>query len=193
MTRKKLLLAAMMSLGCAAAGGEPGTYIAAATTPQTTPPVAAFKAEAELAPTAGNTAAGTVVFSELESGLVRITGEISGLTPGKHGFHIHETGDCSASDAESAGDHFSVGEHPHGSPDDALEARHTGDLGNIEANSDGVAVIDILDKVIDLTGPASIIGRAVIVHQEADDLKSQPGGAAGARLACGAIKSAAVA
>lgn len=100
---------------------------------------------------------------------VEITGEVAGLTPGEHGFHIHEFGDASAPDARSAGDHFNPAKMPHGSPID--EKRRVGDFGNIKADQTGRAVV----KIIRLSGPRSIVGRSVVVHAGADDLKSQPG------------------
>ena len=110
---------------------------------------------------------------------------VKNLTAGRHGFHIHEYGDCSAVDATSAGGHFNPQNKPHGAPDSA--ERHVGDLGNIEANQACLAVTDFVDPRLSLEGPQAIIGRSVIVHAKADDLKSQPTGAAGARLACGVI------
>ena len=116
---------------------------------------------------------------------VRITANIEGLSPGPHGFHIHEFGDCSSPDAISAGGHFNPANMPHGGP--KAEMRHAGDLGNLEADKNGLASIEATDNVLSLEGPKSIIGRSVIVHAQADDLKTQPAGAAGARVACGVI------
>jgi Cu-Zn family superoxide dismutase len=98
---------------------------------------------------------------------------------------VHQFGDCSAPDATSAGGHFNPSDHPHGAPD--ADERHAGDMGNIEANDQGVATLDYVDKVMKLDGPGSIIGHAVIVHEKADDLKSQPTGDAGGRIACGVV------
>ena len=74
---------------------------------------------------------------------------------------------------------------PHGAPDS--RERHEGDMGNVEADSSGVAKVNYLDHVLSFVGAKSLIGRAVIVHAKADDLKSQPSGDAGARVACGVI------
>lgn len=141
-------------------------------------------AVAVLHPTEGNEASGVVKFEKVENG-IRITADVENLTPGKHGFHIHEYGDCSALDAASAGGHFAPDGNPHGAPDD--KARHAGDLGNLEAGDDGKAHYERTDRVIAFSGPHSIIGRAVIVHANEDDLKSQPTGNAGPRVACGVI------
>ncbi|XP_034950180.1 superoxide dismutase [Cu-Zn]-like isoform X2 [Chelonus insularis] len=124
------------------------------------------------------------------NGPVTVTGTISGLTQGQHGFHIHEKGDLSKN-CTSTGAHFNPSKQPHGGPNDAV--RHIGDLGNIEANAQGVATINITDKVISLTGPDSILGRSVVVHSGADDLGkggqplSNTTGNAGDRWGCGVI------
>jgi Cu-Zn family superoxide dismutase len=142
------------------------------------------KAIAVLNPTKGSAVSGIVTFEKTDKG-VRIMARISGLTPGKHGFHIHEFGDCSAENASSAGGHFNPGGMPHSSP--MAEKRHVGDMGNLEADKDGNAMLDYVDGMITLTGPQAVIGYGVIVHEKEDDLKSQPTGDAGGRLACGVI------
>ena len=116
---------------------------------------------------------------------VEIAGEITGLTPGQHAFRIHEFGDCSSPDGMSAGGRFNPTHMRHGGPDN--EQRHVGDLGNIRADDSGKAVIDIKDTLVQLHGPHSIIGRSVIVHAAVDDLKTDPAGNAGARIACGVV------
>jgi Cu-Zn family superoxide dismutase len=143
------------------------------------------KGIAVLHPTAGNKVSGTVTFTPVTGG-VQVQAEIAGLTPGKHGFHIHEFGDCSATDGSSAGGHFNPTNEPHAGPDAAK--RHEGDMGNIEADASGKAKLDYVDHHMSLSNDqTSVIGRAVIVHAKADDLKSQPSGDAGARVACGVI------
>ncbi|MBD3377545.1 superoxide dismutase family protein [candidate division KSB1 bacterium] len=139
---------------------------------------------AVLHPTEGNNAHGTVTFERGENGIV-VCGLIEGLTPGKHGFHIHEYGDCSAADATTAGGHYNPEGVEHGARTD--EVRHVGDLGNIEANEEGMATFEFTDAHLALDGPHSILGRAVVVHANEDDLTSQPTGAAGPRVACGVI------
>lgn len=141
---------------------------------------------ARLAPTKGSKVAGTVRFVR-EGGGIRVTANVSGLSPGEHGFHIHEKGDCSAPDASSAGGHFNPTNEPHGGRNAAQ--RHVGDFGNITAGPDGRANVEFVDTKIALSGRNSIIGRAVIVHAGRDDLQSQPSGDAGARLACGVIEA----
>ena len=116
---------------------------------------------------------------------VQVVADITGLTPGKHGFHIHEFGDCSAPDAHPPAAISIRRKQPHGAPDAA--ERHAGDLGNIEADSSGKAHLELNDKMMKMSGENSIIGHGVIVHEKADDLKTQPTGNAGGRLACGVI------
>jgi Cu-Zn family superoxide dismutase len=138
-----------------------------------------------LHPTAGNKVSGTVTFAEVADG-VQVRAEITGLTPGKHGFHVHEFGDCSAPDAMSAGAHFNPTHEPHAGPD--APQRHTGDMGNVEADASGKAKLEYVDNEMSLTNDQqSVIGRSVVVHAKADDLKSQPAGDSGARIACGVI------
>jgi Cu-Zn family superoxide dismutase len=142
------------------------------------------KAIAVLHPASGSNVTGTVTFTKTADA-VDVVADVSGLTPGKHGFHIHEFGDCSAADAASAGGHFNPTHKAHGAPDAA--EHHTGDLGNLEADASGKAHLTWKDKGMTMSGENSIVGRGVIVHAKEDDLKSQPVGNAGGRLACGVI------
>ena len=142
------------------------------------------KAICVLHPTEGNKVNGTVTFSTTNKG-VRVIAEVHGLTPGKHGFHVHEFGDCSAPNGTSAGGHFNPEHMKHGAPSDSK--RHAGDLGNLDANEEGIARLEFTDTGLTLSGPFSIIGYSVIIHAGEDDLKSQPTGNAGARVACGVI------
>jgi len=141
-------------------------------------------AVALLHPTEGNSVRGTVTFTEVADG-IRIVADVEGLDPGKHGFHIHEFGDCSAPDAASAGGHFNPDGMPHGAPDDM--ERHVGDLGNLVADEEGKAHYERTDSFISFGGDHSIIGSAVVIHSGEDDFTSQPSGAAGPRVACGVI------
>lgn len=136
-------------------------------------------------PLGENGADGVVRFELAEDG-VRVTAEVRGLSEGPHGFHIHQYGDCTAADGTSAGGHFNPAGSPHSGPD-SME-RHMGDMGNIDADASGLAVLDYVDGTIDL---GMILGRGVIVHAGADDMTSQPTGAAGGRLGCGVIGVAA--
>jgi len=142
------------------------------------------KAVAHLSATQGNDVYGTVTFEKVEEG-VKVTAEVANLTPGKHGFHIHQFGDCSADDGTSAGGHFNPHGTDHGGPD--AHTRHVGDLGNLDADESGNATLEFVDKHLAFGGEESILGRSVIVHAGEDDLTTQPTGAAGARVACGVI------
>lgn len=135
-----------------------------------------------LTPTTGNKVRGRIQFSEGKDGSTRIRGRVNNLTPGLHGFHIHEYGDLTDRTGKSAGGHFNPDGHDHAGPDSAK--RHVGDLGNIEANEDGIAQVDVSVKGLKVH---FVLGRSIVVHAGQDDLKSQPSGDAGPRVAVGVI------
>ncbi|OAY42192.1 superoxide dismutase [Cu-Zn] 1 isoform X3 [Manihot esculenta] len=110
---------------------------------------------------------GTIFFTQEGHGPTTVTGNISGLKPGLHGFHVHALGDTT-NGCMSTGPHFNPSGKDHGAPED--EIRHAGDLGNVTAGDDGTASFTIIDKHIPLSGQNSIIGRAVVVHADPDDL-----------------------
>jgi len=144
------------------------------------------RASATLQATEGNSVAGTLEFTSVDGG-VRVTGQVTGLQGGEHGFHVHENGDCSAPDASSAGGHFNPASTAHGRVGQG--EHHAGDSDNISANAQGVATVDTLLQGVtlgDATG-TDIVGRGVIVHADPDDYTTQPTGNAGGRLACGVI------
>src|SRR5437763_10008508 len=143
----------------------------------------ATKATCKLESKSGSQVTGTVTFTKVGDE-IQVVADIQSLKPGKHGFHIHEKGDCSAADAASAGAHFNPTQKHHGGP--MTVDHHTGDLGNIEADASGKAHLDWKGK-LSLSGKDSIIGRSVVVHEKEDDLKTDPAGNSGARIACGAI------
>ena len=145
-----------------------------------------MKAAAQLEAKSGSQVTGTVTFTKVGDE-VQVVADIQNLKPGKHGFHIHEKGDCSAADAASAGAHFNPTQKHHGGPMTA--DHHAGDLGNIEADASGKAHLDWKGK-LSLSGKDSIIGRSVVVHEKEDDLKTDPSGNSGARIACGTINAA---
>lgn len=168
----RILLATLSCLlimaGCALLGGK---------TPSAT---------ASLQPTKGSKVGGTVSFTQ-KGDKVLMVANVNSLTPGLHGIHVHEKGDCSAPDAMSAGGHFNPAGKPHGAPDSA--EHHGGDLGNLTADKSGNATLSIEVGGITLDQSAnSIVGKGVIVHANPDDLKSQPAGNAGPRVACGVIR-----
>jgi Cu-Zn family superoxide dismutase len=149
-------------------------------------PKAAPGATATIESRSGSPVTGRAVFTELPSGGTRVEVWIEHATPGPHGLHLHEKGDCSAPDATSAGGHFNVAGHPHAGP--AEEARHNGDLGNIEIGADGKGKLELTSSLLTVQpGPGCVVGRAIVFHEKLDDLKTQPTGAAGARFGCGVV------
>ena len=143
-------------------------------------------ATATIAPTAGNTAKGTVTFAQ-KGDKVSVTAHLSGLTPGGHGFHLHEKGDCTAADATSAGGHFNPGGKPHGAPDAA--EHHAGDLPMLQADASGNASLSVDVSGLSIGGGAGdVLGKSVVVHKDVDDYKTQPAGNSGARIGCGVIQ-----
>lgn len=171
--------AVAVMLGCASSGTSTGADTKA-------PGKARAQAVAVLAPATNGPVKGRVLFEEETQG-VRVTADITGLTPGKHGFHIHEKGDCSAPDFTSAGGHWNPTSAKHGAPAGGTD-HHYGDFGNIEANEQGVARFARTFQWLSFTGTNSFVGKAVVVHASADDLTSQPSGNAGGRIACGVIQ-----
>ncbi len=148
----------------------------------------ASEAVVNLAPASGSLVSGRLVLVPMGDGL-HLRGEVGGLVPGsRHGFHIHEKGDCSAADASSAGGHFNPTGQPHGRAGQG--AHHAGDADNLVADAKGVARVDAHLGGLSLGNGAAndVAGRAVIVHAAADDYSSQPAGNAGARVACGVIQ-----
>ncbi len=123
--------------------------------------------------------------------ILNMTAKIEGLKPNStHGFHIHEVGDCTALDATTAGGHFSPNTgNKHSSHTDPN--RHAGDLGNIKSDKNGVAEISLTLPGLNLSSSDktySVLGRAIIVHADPDDMVTQPTGNSGARIGCGVIK-----
>lgn len=141
-------------------------------------------ASATLMARSGSQVGGQVEFYAAADAL-RVEARFNGLPAGEHGFHIHEVGDCSAPDAASAKGHFNptAMEHGHylGAP------HHAGDLPNLKADAGGEASATFTLAGAALAGPNGIIGRALVVHADPDDYKSQPAGNSGKRIACGII------
>jgi len=142
----------------------------------------------KMEPKSDSNVSGDVTFEE-DNGSVVMKASFSGLTPGEHAIHLHETADCSSADGTSTGGHWNPTFEPHGKWG-ASEGYHKGDIGNFVADADGNATVDFA------TGEwcigcdddnKNILGKAVIVHQGVDDFTSQPSGDAGARISCAGI------
>jgi superoxide dismutase, Cu-Zn family len=143
-------------------------------------------ATAVIQPKSGSNLNGSVNFSQ-SSKQVIVTGTFSGLKANaEHGIHIHEKGDCSATDATSAGGHYNPNNSQHGNHQQAVH--HAGDMPNIVSDASGNASYKATLTNFSLTGDYSIIGRSVVVHRDPDDYKSQPAGNSGPRIGCGLIR-----
>jgi superoxide dismutase, Cu-Zn family len=151
-------------------------------------PEAPLRATAALQATQGSKAFGEATFEEVD-GKVRLIVFTQGLVPDReHGFHIHEAGDCSSGDGMSAKGHFNPNGKPHGAP--STTERHAGDLPALRAGKEGRAKLDVtLDLISVRPGPASVVGRGLIIHADPDDYRTQPTGNSGARIACGVIRA----
>jgi Cu-Zn family superoxide dismutase len=151
-------------------------------------PVEPLRATAKLEPTKGSKTFGEATFEQVGD-KVHVVVYVQGLKPGQeHGLHIHEVGDCSSGDGMSAKGHFNPYGKPHARHDS--RERHAGDLPSLKAAKNGRAKVDAMLDIITVgPGPASIVGRGLIVHADPDDYKTQPTGNAGARIACGVIRA----
>jgi Cu-Zn family superoxide dismutase len=146
-----------------------------------------WSAVATLEATKGNTANGTVSFVQKGDKVV-VSARVMGLTPGPHGFHVHEKGDCSSGDGMSAGGHFNPHGKPHGNP--STPDHHAGDMPMLVADGNGEATLTAeLDIITVGSGAADVVGKSVIVHKDADDFTTQPTGNSGSRVACGVIRN----
>ncbi len=192
MSKSVVFTGAVCAIALVACGRVPGTNtqrLAADAAPVGASAAPSVTALVALAPTRGSKTSGTLTLMTEPQGVVTISGQVGGLEPGsKHGFHVHEKGDCSAKDGSSAGGHFIPGgAEPHGDP--RLDAHHLGDLMNIEADEKGTAQVRLRLMGVSLKdgGPADLKGKAIIVHADPDDYATQPAGNSGDRSACGVI------
>ncbi|MEI7028359.1 superoxide dismutase family protein [Paenibacillus sp. y28] len=180
---KKWLIPAAALLALTACRAEP-TQGTALVEPEAVQPVTV-----EIKNTNGE-AIGSATLRQMKAG-VQIEVEVSGLTPGLHGFHIHQNGTCEPPEFKSAGDHFNPDGKQHGFENP--RGFHNGDLPNLEVNQDGKASAVMVAKKVTLeTGaPNSLLkpgGTSLIIHEKVDDYKTDPSGNSGARIACGIIK-----
>ncbi|HUQ11359.1 MAG TPA: superoxide dismutase family protein [Steroidobacteraceae bacterium] len=193
----KYLVSVCVAAALLAACGQkkeaaPPTDSQATATPSAPPaaePAPAAGASVQLAATQGHDVTGSLTIAPMGEG-VHFTGTLQGLPPnGEFGFHVHEKGDCSAPDASSAGAHLNPAGVDHGNPHEG--AHHAGDMLNAKSDAQGTAQINAhVDGLsIGNGGATDVIGKAVVVHEKADDYKTQPSGNSGARIACGVINA----
>jgi len=159
------------------------------TTTEETAPVAQPTASATMSSASGSTANGTASFTQTGDMMVRMSIEMTGLTPGEHALHLHENGDCSAPDATSAGGHWNPSGMSHGKRGEG--EFHAGDVINLTADADGNVSWseEIEGWTIGGDESTNILGKGIIVHATLDDFTTQPTGAAGGRVACGVISA----
>jgi len=184
---RRLVIAVLVLAGLAACASAPVAPPGASTTAGNAPAAPARRGIVHLAGASGSLVSGTLQLAPSTRG-VRISGVIGGLAPGSsHGFHVHETGDCSAADASSAGGHFNPAASAHGRA--GSRHHHAGDIDNLVAGWDGIARVDAQLAGVTLGdgGRDDIAGRAFVVHAAPDDYRTQPSGNSGARIACGVI------
>ena len=169
-----LLAAAALVAACASKGDKP-----------------LGSAVADLESKSGSKVTGRAVFTRIDKDWVHLRIDIAGATPGIHAVHIHEKGDCSAADAASAGGHWNPWKKKHGAWMQVDGNFHLGDLGNIEAGADGRGALELTTDQFDIGCDCEkdAVGKSVVVHEKADDLKTDPTGNAGARIACGPIRA----
>jgi Cu-Zn family superoxide dismutase len=174
-----VLSSSLAASGCAgSAAGKPAAGSAEAASVQ--------RATATLAPTKGNQAHGTATFTR-DGAQIKVEVKLENTPPGVHAVHVHETGDCSADDASSAGGHWNPTTKDHGHW--GVDPFHLGDIGNVTVGEDGSGSIALSTDLWSLGSGSSndVLGHAVIVHASPDDFQTQPTGAAGGRIACGVI------
>jgi Cu-Zn family superoxide dismutase len=136
----------------------------------------------------GSNAAGFALLSE-KGGVVSLSATIRGLSEGTHAIHLHEKADCSSDDGKSTGGHWNPTFEPHGAWGDE-KGYHKGDIGNFKVGENGIGRVyfETDEWCIGCEDETkNILGKAIIVHQGADDFVSQPSGAAGARISCAGI------
>jgi Cu-Zn family superoxide dismutase len=146
----------------------------------------AKSASATLQAAPGVTLSGKAEFNAGPEG-VRARVKLADATPGKHGIHVHQKGDCSDIPGKSMGEHFAPDHKEHGLLD--APARHLGDLGNIEVAADGTGAVDVLVPTATLDdGTHSYVGKALVIHEK-EDVGTGPSGDSGTPIACAVIRA----
>lgn len=139
---------------------------------------------------ANGTIIGLATFTQDASGVVNIKVNGSDLTPGLHGIHIHNKGNCTGPSFTSAGEHY----NPLGKEHGLLNPKgpHAGDLPNLVVGADGKGYMNVTTKLVTLSpGPTTLFtanGTSLVIHAGTDDLITDPAGNSGARIACGVIE-----
>ena len=186
----RLAVLALALLAASACAGDDAPAPAPASETAAPAPSRPERAVADVSGVDGSGVEGTVEFTALD-GAVEVRYNLSGLSAGEHGLHVHQTGDCgpdsTGTPAGAAGGHLNPFSSPHGAPDSSRTRRHAGDLGNVTAEA-GRAVGVRVDSVLTFQGPTSVLGKAVVVHAGRDDYETQPGGDAGDRVGCGVVR-----
>jgi len=163
---------------------KPDVTKAPVATPALAPKLAPALATAKIEAKSGSEVTGLATFTKTGDAIAVVV-TIAGASPGEHGLHVHEKGDCSSADGKSAGGHFNPKGVDHGAP--GASPSHAGDFGNITIGPDGTGKLELTTKAITLEkGETSVIGRGIIFHAKKDDF-GQPTGNAGSRLGCGVI------
>tara|TARA_R110000824_G_scaffold218098_1_gene404581 strand:- start:809 stop:1396 length:588 start_codon:yes stop_codon:yes gene_type:complete len=171
-TLSALVLLSLATAGCSKDGVSPGE-------------VSGNVARAELVG-ADQAKYGEVIVAQGDNGLI-VNIKAKGMSPGPHGVHIHETGKCEGPDFKSAGGHWNPAGKQHGF--DNPQGAHAGDFFNLDIGADGTGSLEAMvsgGKLSD--GDIALMdadGAAVVVHEGPDDLKTDPSGDSGGRLACG--------
>jgi Cu-Zn family superoxide dismutase len=187
---KNLILKSIMTVAfCSACAHKENATIpsqAHQTTEKAAEEQGPLSAQALMKPAKNQKAKGVIHFTHVGD-KIKVEAMLEGLKPGPHGFHIHEKGDCSAPDFTSAGGHFNPMSKLHG--DHTNTEKHAGDMGNIIADAKGKANLNLELSGTNIGGATGILGKGVIIHEKADDFKTQPTGNAGGRVACGVIEA----
>ncbi|HSL18387.1 MAG TPA: superoxide dismutase family protein [Methylomirabilota bacterium] len=188
--RSRMAFVIAVAAVIAAAGCQPQQPEQQAEQPTAPPerlPVQTRVAVAPIGPASGSALSGLTVFTESD-GTVTLELTLENASPGTHGVHIHEIGDCSATDASSAGGHWNPTGEEHGKWGEP--PFHLGDIGNVEVGEDGTGSLTMSTDLWSVGDGSDrdVVGKSVVVHSGADDFTTQPAGDSGERIGCGVIQ-----